>query len=370
MDQTIQYKGIFYKHKASHKFYEGGAHFNYYSLVKILNNIKEDLNRERDKEKDLPLYKENEEKQKEEKPKEEKQKEKEENEIKEKIEVKKINIPILSKQKNRSMSYLLNDNNKKIKNDLIKIKKDDDFFQKETINNNNNKIKIEQNPKNPEYSNSIKKINKINKIFSNSIYNNKNNLNMPLIYNQKNRSEGKTINYGDNSKLIKKKSYLEPIKKNYNYNIKMSSTIGFNENNKYFNYLMNNYNNIQNKNSRNKNINNHKSISQSLNKYNDNINTIDKFNLINNFNKNKILDNFTKNTKLYNANSIDYNINNNYIKLNKNKINNTKINFNKKRGINEKIIINGDRKKERMNMSIINFSMLKNNNKFYAIKNN
>ena len=362
MDQTFQYKGIFYKHKASHKFYEGGAHFNYYSLVKILNKIKEDLNKDRDKEKDLSLSKESEKKEKE-------QKEKEENGIKEKIEVKKINIPILSMQKNKSMSYLLNDNNKKIKNDLIKIKKDDDLFQKENFKNNN-KIKIEQNPKNSEYSNSIRKINKINKLFNNSIYSNRDNLNIPLLYNQKNRSEGKTINYGDNSKLIKKKSYLEPIKSKYNYNLKMSSTIGFNENNKYFNYLMNNYNNIQNKNSRNKNINNHNSVSQTIKKYNNNnINTIDKFNLMNNFNKNKVFENFSKNTKLYNANSIDYNINDNYTKLNKNKINNTKINFNKKRGINEKIIINGDRKKERMNMSIINFSMLKKNNKFYAIKN-
>ena len=30
-----QYKGIFYNNKATHHFYEGGAHFSYFALVKI-----------------------------------------------------------------------------------------------------------------------------------------------------------------------------------------------------------------------------------------------------------------------------------------------------------------------------------------------
>ena len=350
MEENNQYKGIFYKNKVSHKFYEGGAHFSYYSLIKILNEIKDDLNKER--EKDLLLNKN-----------ETKEKIIKENEIKEiidKIEIKKINIPILSKQKNKSMSYLINDN--KVKSDII-TKKSDDQFQ----NVNNNKIKNEQNIKNAECSNSVKRINKINnKYFNNSIY--KNGLNMPIIYNQKNRSEGKTI--GDNNILLKKKNYLEPIKNKYNYHIKMSSTIGFNENNKFYNYYMNNYNNFDNKVSRNKNNNNNNnsSVGQSLNKYNNNTNIVDKFNLINNYNKNKFFEYLPKN-KIYNSNSIDYNINNNYVKLNKNRINNTKINFNKPNGLNGKIIINGDKKRDKMNLSIINFAMIKNKNKFYISKN-
>lgn len=351
MEENNQYKGIFYKNKVSHKFYEGGAHFSYYSLIKILNEIKDDLNKER--EKDLLLNKN-----------ETKEKIIKENEIKEnieKIEIKKINIPILSKQKNKSMSYLLNDN--KVKSDIIYTKKSDDQLQ----NVNNNNIKIEQNIKNAEYSNSVKRINKINnKYFNNSIY--KNGLNMPIIYNQKNRNESKTI--GVNNILLKKKNYLEPIKNKYNYHMKMSSTIGFNENNKFYNYYMNNYNNFDNKISRNKNNsnNNNSSAGQSLNKYNNNTNIIDKFNLINNYNKNKLFDYLPKN-KIYNSNSIDYNINNNYLKLNKNKINNTKINFNKSNGLNGKIIINGDKKRDKMNLSIINFAMIKNKNKFYISKN-
>ena len=68
--------------------------------------------------------------------------------------------------------------------------------------------------------------------------------------------------------------------------------------------------------------------------------------------------------KSNNANSIDYNINNNYIKMNKNKLSNTKINFNNKKGKNGRIIINADKVKERMNVSIINFTNIKNSNKF------
>lgn len=359
----MQYKGIFYKNKASHKFYEGGAHFSYYSLVKILNEIKENINKDGERDLSSSHNKNN-------NSNKEKEIDQKQNEIKEKIEIKKLNIPLLSKQKNNSMSYLINDN-KKIKNDIIFTKKNDDQLQR----TNNSKIKIiDQNIKNSEYSNNIKRINKINKYFNNSIYNNKNSLNMPMINNHKNLGENKTIINGDNKKLLKKKS-LDHLKNNkYDYHINMSSTIGFNENNKNYNYLlMNNYNNfLLNKVSRNKNAYNHNIVVQSLNKYNNNYNNSnmgEKFNLINNYNKYKNYAKLNKNIKFHNSNSIDYNINNNYIKLNKNKINNTKINFNKQRRINEKIIINGDKPIEKMNLSIINFGIIKNNGKFYLNKN-
>ena len=353
MDQTIQYKGLFYKHKTSHKFYEGGAHFSYFSLVKALNEIKNDLNnnRERDlsslsKEKDINKDQIN-----------------DEFEIKEKIEIKKMNIPLLSKQKNKSMNYLL-DNNKKSINDILDTKKKDTQLH---IINNNNKIKIIPKAKKYEYSNSVNRINKINKYFNNSVYNNKNSLSMPKIINQKIKNDNKTNNNNDNNKILKKNRYLEPLKNKYNNHIKMSSTIGFNENDKYFNYyLINNYNDFQNKVSRNKKLQATKSISQSLNKYNNNTHIIDKINIINNYKQNKNINNFTKNMKLYNANSIDYNINDNYILLNNNK--NNKKYYNEQK-LNGKTFINDDRNKERMNMSIINFAMLKNNKKFFINKN-
>lgn len=339
MEKTTQYKGIFYKNKTSHKFYEGGAHFSYHALAKILNKIKDDLNKDREAPDLMP--------------------QKEEKEVKEsieRIEIKKINIPLLSRQKNKSMNNLLNKNkDEKQKNQTIYTK-----ISEELQRINNNKIRIISKEKNLENSNSVKRINKIDKYFNNSIYNNKNSLNIPLIiYNQKNKNEAKV----DINNTLRKNVLLEPIKKKYN-NIKMSSTIGFNENNKYYNYYMNYYKDsvLNNKASRNKKVFTN-GISQSLNKYN-NTHLIDKFNLINNYNQNKNFINFQKNMKSNNANSIDYNINNNYIKMNKNKLSNTKINFNNKKGKNGRIIINADKVKERMNVSIINFTNIKNSNKF------
>ena len=81
MEKSTQYKGLFYNHKTSHKFYEGGAHFSYISLVKILTEIKDKLNKNRENNLNLTLNN--------------KEKEKEE-----KIEIKKVNIPLLNKQKN------------------------------------------------------------------------------------------------------------------------------------------------------------------------------------------------------------------------------------------------------------------------------
>ena len=362
MEQGIQYKGLFYKNKASHKFYEGGAHFSYYSLVKALNDIKNDLNRNRERDIIFSEEKDN-----------DKNLKKDEIEIKERIEIKKMNIPLLSKQKNKSINCLIN-NNKKTINDIVFIKKEDDqpdpcenLHQDQLhIINNNNKLKIIPKVKKLDYSNSVKKINKMNKYFSNSVYNNKNSINMPKIYNKIKRNENKT----DNSKILKKNGYLEPLKSKYNYHIKMSSSIGFNENDNYFKYyLMQNCNGFKNKASRNKNVNCTKSISQSLNKYNNNTYIIDKLNLINNYHKNQNFENFPKKMKIYNAKSIDYKINDNYIKLNNNKITNTKNYFNDQRGLNGKIIISEDRSKEGMNISIINFGMLKKDKKYFINKN-
>ena len=317
MEKSTQYKGLFYNHKTSHKFYEGGAHFSYHSLVKILNEIKDKLNKNREDDLNITLS----------------NKEKELDKKEEKIEIKKVNIPLLSKQKNNSMTSILNDN--KIFTKIINNK-----LQK----TNNDKMRIilkERKLANIISSNSVKNLN-------DSIYNNRKNINMPIIYNnQKNKSE---------NKIIKKNTSIGALNNKYKL-IKMSSTIGFNENNKCYNYyLLNNINNSRNKNM----INPTNSKNHSLNKYNINNNTYlsDKFKLINNYNKNLKLHN-------NNNNNIDYiNINNHYIKINKNKLNNTKINFNNERGIKGQYILNDDKNRERMkmNMSVFNFSMLKKYN--------
>jgi hypothetical protein len=283
--------------------------------VKILNEIKDKLNRNRENDINLTLS----------------NKEKELDNKEEKIEIKKVNIPLLNKQKNNSMTSLLNDNKifKKIINNKLQ-------------RTNNDKMRIilkEKKLVNGINSNSVKKLN-------DSIYNNRNNINMPNIYNnQKNKSE---------NKIMKKNTSLGALNNKFKLS-KMSSTIGFNENNKCYNYYL-----LNNINSRNKiMINPTNSISHSLNKYNAKNNSYlsDKFKLINNYNKN---------LKLYNNNkNVDYiNINNHYIKINKNQLNNTKMNFNNERGIKGKYIINDDKNRERMkmNMSVFNFSMLKKYN--------
>ena len=71
MEKSTQYKGLFYNHKTSHKFYEGGAHFSYISLVKILTEIKDKLNKNRENNLNLTINKK-------EKKKEEKKENKEE----------------------------------------------------------------------------------------------------------------------------------------------------------------------------------------------------------------------------------------------------------------------------------------------------
>ena len=148
----------------------------------------------------------------------------------------------------------------------------------------------------------------------------------------------------------------------------MNSTIGFKENNKYLKYyLINNNDNVQNMHSFNKNMNSSGSNSKSLKKYN-NIMVINKFDFINKI-KNKNLQ--TSKQKINNSNSIDFNIKtNNLVKINENFLNNTKFNFKTNKNIKRKIMDNDSKIKEKikMNISIFNFSKLKDTRKFHLSK--
>ena len=136
-----------------------------------------------------------------------------------------VNNPNINTTNNFNSFNLFNNTKQKKEKDFIRIKNINyETHQKEIItsNNNNNNlniIKISRKPKQLEYSNSVIKKNKINKIFSSSIYNYSiisSNVNMPLIYHEKNRSEDKTnINDKNNNFILKKKSVLEPLKKKY-----------------------------------------------------------------------------------------------------------------------------------------------------------
>jgi len=345
MEHAGQYKGIFYNNKTTHRFYEGGAHFSYYALVKILKELK-DLNKER---KTLPSRSSS--------SSSSKGKEKEQ---KKKKEIKKLNMPILSMQKNQSMACLINDNNKKTKGDDIYSKIINDQFNR----SKNTQIKILQKVKNVDNDKFITNMPKLNKYFNSSIYNVKNKVNMPLIYSQKKRNENRIIinnNESSNNNELKRIKYLGPLNGTMN---KMNSTIGFKENNKYLKYyMMNNYDKIQNFPSYNKNVNSSGSNSKSTKK-NNNIRVVNQFNIIS---KNLQL---SKN-KIHNSNSIDFNIKaNNLVKINQNFLNNTKFYFNSKKNIKKKLIGNYSKTKEKMNMniSIFNFSKLKNTKKFQISK--
>ena len=89
MEQIGQYKGIFYNNKTTHRYYEGGAHFSYYALVKILKELKNELNKER-KTPPSPSSTSS-------------SKEKEQKKI---IEIKKLNMPLLSMQKKSKYGML------------------------------------------------------------------------------------------------------------------------------------------------------------------------------------------------------------------------------------------------------------------------
>lgn len=347
MEQIGQYKGIFYNNKTTHRYYEGGAHFSYYALVKILKELKNELNKDR---KSPPSASSN---------SSSKEKEKEHKKI---LEIKKLNMPLLSKQKNLSMACLIN-SNKNIKGDDIYTK----ILNEQANKNKNIQLKILQKIKNVENEKLKKKIPK-NKNFNSSIYNVQNQINMPLIYNQNIRSENKNIknsNESNNYNEFRKIKYLGPLNGKMN---KMNSTIGFKENNKYLKYyLINNNDNVQNMHSFNKNMNSSGSNSKSLKKYN-NIMVINKFDFINKI-KNKNLQ--TSKQKINNSNSIDFNIKtNNLVKINENFLNNTKFNFKTNKNIKRKIMDNDSKIKEKikMNISIFNFSKLKGTRKFHLSK--
>ena len=278
MEKSDQYKGIFYNNKTTHKYYEGGAHFSYNALIKILTKMKDYLNKDR---REVP---------------------KEEHE-----EGLKINIPKLSTNKsNRTNSVINNNINKNlIFNNLLH-----EHMKKVSPN------KINKN----EYSR--------NKVT--------NHLNMPKIYNTRNISD----------KIL---GGLNETKNKF-FNIKMNSTIGFNEGNKIAN--LNIVNNImENKISRNKKNNSIKIF----NNFGNSTQIVDKINSM--YNKKDILHS-SRNMKLYNINNIDYNISN-YKKINDN-YNNKNINKNNKLVLQGKgFKINRSREKLKMNMSIFNFSVFK-----------
>lgn len=349
MEQLGQYKGIFYNNKTTHRYYEGGAHFSYYSLVKVLKELKNELNKER-KNPSSPSSASS-----------SKEKERENKKI---MEIKKINMPLLSKQKNQSMACLINGNNKILKGDDIYAK----IINEQYNRSKNNQMKLLQKVKNIESDKYIKKISNINKYFNSSIYNVKNEVNMPLIFNQKNRSENKNMknfNERDSNKDLKRIKYLGPLNGKMN---KMNSTIGFKENNKYLKYyLMNNYDSTQNIPSYNKNINSSGSNSKSI-KNNNNIIIINKDFMNNLKNKNLRL---SKN-KINNSNSIDFNIKtNNLVKINEQFLNSTKFNFNTNKNRRRKLIPKDSKSKDKMNMniSIFNFSKLKKSKLFQIGKN-
>ena len=184
MEKSGQYKGIFYKNKVTHHYYEGGAHFSYFALFKRLKELKQDLNNEK-----ISLFSPNSTSSSREKEKEE------EEEYKKIIDLKKFYIPLLSRQKNQSMANIFNDSNKKIKgNDIYSKIINDEFYKTKNI-----QMKFLQKVKDAENEKYIKKMPKINKYFNESIYNVKNQVNMPLIYNQKNKRENKNFKNKESS---------------------------------------------------------------------------------------------------------------------------------------------------------------------------
>ena len=111
MEKNKEYKGIFYKSKTKHKYYEAGAHFSYKDLFKKLSEIKDELNGNRETEK-LSSYKESE---------LDTVKNNVKNEAEEIRIIKKLDIPILSKKQNNSMADLFNENMIKMKESLDNI---------------------------------------------------------------------------------------------------------------------------------------------------------------------------------------------------------------------------------------------------------
>jgi len=46
VNKANEYKGVFYNDNSEHKYYENGAHFQYYDLCKRLNYLKKSRNEE------------------------------------------------------------------------------------------------------------------------------------------------------------------------------------------------------------------------------------------------------------------------------------------------------------------------------------
>lgn len=336
MEKLGNYKGIFYNNKATHHYYEGGAHFSYLALVKKLMEIKNDSNQSENSSKldATPKTKEH------------------------KIlkEIKKVDMFILSRQKNQSTGCLL-ENHKKVKADEIynKIMNDQLDIEK------NNKMKILQKVKNLENDRFSKMKDRINKKhFNSSVYNVKSNFNIPLLFSQNKRSN-KNINKNNqnsgNIDLIKIK-YLRNLESRHK---NLNSTLGFNEDNKYMKYyLMNNFDIKPNPPCTN-NLNSSSSNSSSVKRSN-NIISINRFDLVNKLkNKNHSL------SKSKSTNSIDYNIKfSNIMKMNDKFFGGTKMNFDTDKSAKRKIFANVSKNRDNnmMNISIFNFSKMKFSNKF------
>ena len=340
MEKFGQYKGIFYNNKATHRYYEGGAHFSYLALVKKLMEIKNDSNQSNNtsrldassRQKEHKILK----------------------------EIKKVDMLILSRQKNQSTGCLL-ENYKKVKADEIynKIMNDQLDIEK------NNKMKILQKVKNLENDKFSKMKDRINKKhFNSSVYNVQSVINIPLLFSQNKRNKNSIITNNQNNPNIelKKIRYLGNSESRHK---NMNSTIGFNEDNKYFKYYLMNNLDIKPNPPYTKNVNSSSSNSTSVKKSN-NIISSNKFDIINKLkNKNNSL------SKNRNTNSIDYNIKFSKIfKMNDKFLGGTKMNFDTDKSAKRKIFINESKNRDnnKMNISIFNFSKLKYPNKFIINK--
>ena len=282
MEKFGQYKGIFYNNKATHRYYEGGAHFSYLALVKKLMEIKNDSNQSNNtsrldassRQKEHKILK----------------------------EIKKVDMLILSRQKNQSTGCLL-ENYKKVKADEIynKIMNDQLDIEK------NNKMKILQKVKNLENDKFSKMKDRINKKhFNSSVYNVQSVVNIPLLFSQNKRNKNSIITNNPNIEL-KKIRYLGNSESRHK---NMNSTIGFNEDNKYFKYYIMNNLDIKPNPPYTKNVNSSSSNSTSVKKSN-NIISSNKFDIINKLkNKNNSLsknrDNNKMNISIFNFSKLKY----------------------------------------------------------------
>ena len=285
-----EYKGIFYGENTKHKYYEAGAHFSYFALVKALNDLK------------LSYTKMN--------SKLERQSQKNESLIKkETINVKKLKIPLLEKQRNNSMTNINKQNN--------------NFFEKF-------QPQVDENTySRNKYNNEV--------VSNNNTYNQ--TIKMPVISKNQNL---KRVNMSKHNTIYFDRKLVEYIQKNQNnlnstINIRNASTgniknLGIANNINHF--LIDNDKSKQNKLTKNKNASSSCVIGPTANKYSNYCNNITQ-----------------KKKKIYKIKSVGKKYENN---SNENIIGND----NYKNGIN-------------MNMNIFNFgNNNKFNNTFLFIQNN